>query len=340
LFSGPITAYGDRAADRANVVMLLCWLLAAGNLLLEFASGFWMILAAVAALSIAGNPIMPVIDSIVLSGVRRYGADYGRIRLWGSVFFLATGVAVGWIVERSADADIIVHLLVGCAFATALSSLITPRIGARRNLPERGWSRVGALLRNRALLAVVAANALAACGHGVLFTFATLYWLSLGIPATAVGVLWAIGTLAEIVLFQFAGRFLPRVSPASLMVIGGVGGTLRWMCMPLDLPFAGFAVLQTLHALSFGATHLGLMRWIAANVEEKDLSVANGIAFVVGGAIMGVAVLSSGFLYDRFGAGAFAAMALPALIGTFAAWTARRVQPQSSGTGGSTSEPS
>jgi len=326
LFSGPITAYGDRAADRANVIILLCWLMAAGYSLLEFVSGFWMILAAVAALSIAGNPIMPVIDSVALSGVRRYDSDYGRIRLWGSIFFLATGAFVGWLIERSANADIIVHLLIGCAIATALSSLITPRIGARRNLPQRGLVRLGILARNPALAAVIAANALVAAGHAVLFTFATLYWLSLGMSATAVGILWAIGTLAEVALFQFARRLVGWMSPSALMMIGAIGAAVRWLGMPLDLPFAGIAVLQTLHALSFGATHLGLMRWFSANVEEKDLSIVNGTAFVVAGICQGISVLASGLIYDSYGALAFAVMAFPAAGGAVAAYLAARAR--------------
>ena len=97
------------------------------------------------------------------------------------------------------------------------------------------------------------------------------------------------------------------------MMIGGLGGVVRWLSMPFDWPFAAFALLQTLHALTFGATHLGTMHWFADHVEDRDLSVVNGATFVAGGVCMGVSVLASGWLYARYGAGAFAAMALPAL---------------------------
>ncbi len=261
--------------------------------------------------------------------MRRYDADYGKIRLWGSIVFLLTGIAVGYMVEHSASADIVVHLLVFGAAITALSALATPRIGARRNLPERGLTRLAGLLRKPGLAAILASNALIASSQGMLFTFATLYWLSIGLSPTAVGILWGIGTLSEVAVFQFARRLLAQISPATLMMIGGLGGVVRWLAMPFDWPFAAFALLQTLHALTFGATHLGTMHWFADHVEDRDLSVVNGATFVAGGACMGVSVLASGWLYARYGAGAFAAMALPALGGAIAAWIARRSIPQS-----------
>ena len=46
-------------------------------------------------------------------------------------------------------------------------------------------------------------------------------------------------------------------------LLGGAGAVLRWTAMAFDSPVALLPVLQCLHGLSFGATHLGAMHALA-----------------------------------------------------------------------------
>ncbi len=40
-------------------------------------------------------PYVPVVESIVISGVRRWGLDYGSMRVWGSIAFIASTLIGG-----------------------------------------------------------------------------------------------------------------------------------------------------------------------------------------------------------------------------------------------------
>ena len=71
--------------------------------------------------------------------------------------------------------------------------------------------------------------------------------------------LWALGVLAEIVLFALSARLPAAFTPSVLILIGGAGALVRWIAMALDPPGALLPLLQCLHGLSFGATHLGTL---------------------------------------------------------------------------------
>jgi PPP family 3-phenylpropionic acid transporter len=96
--------------------------------------------------------------------------------------------------------------------------------------------------------------------------------------------------------------------------------------MTLNPPGALLVLLQGLHGLSFGATHLGTLAFIGraapaglAATAQGYLAVSTGIAIAAGTGL-------SGLLYGRFGTAAYGAMALIAAAGLAAAFVAHRLQ--------------
>jgi PPP family 3-phenylpropionic acid transporter len=85
--------------------------------------------------------------------------------------------------------------------------------------------------------------------------------------------------------------------------------------MALDPPTALLAPLQCLHALSFGATHLGAMGLIMRAVPAAYGATVQGYFAVAQGLAMACAMGISGVLYARWGDLAYAAMALAAGAG-------------------------
>ena len=97
--------------------------------------------------------------------------------------------------------------------------------------------------------------------------------------------------------------------------------------MGFDPPLALLVVLQLLHALTFGATHIGAVHFISRAVPETQSGTAQALyAAVTGGIVMGGTMLAAGPLYAAYGGRAYWAMAavavwLPAtaLVAAFAA---------------------
>ncbi len=184
------------------------------------------------------------------------------------------------------------------------------------------------LLRDPAFVAVLAAASLIQASHAVYYGFSALEWHGAGLDGTAIAALWALGVIAEIVLFAVSGRLPPFFQPVMLLMLGAIGGALRWAAMALDPPVFALPWLQLLHALSFGATHLGALSFVARHAPVGQGATAQGYLAIALGVVMAGAMGLSGWLYGAFGSYAYAAMALASVAGGvcgYVAYRARRI---------------
>jgi PPP family 3-phenylpropionic acid transporter len=145
-------------------------------------------------------------------------------------------------------------------------------------------------------------------------------WKADGVPAAAIGVLWATGVAAEIVFFALSPRLMKAWSPAHLLALGGAVSVVRWVALAAAPPLPVLFGLQLLHAFSFGATYLGFLRFATDAAPERFAATAQAVnSALSGGLVLAGAVYASGFAFSLFGAGGFAVMALPAALGAGAA---------------------
>src|SRR5256885_17115009 len=80
-------------------------------------------------------------------------------------------------------------------------------------------------------------------------------------------------------------------------------------------PLALLVALQVLHALSFGATHLGTMQFLSQSAPEGSRGAAQGDIATANSLMMAAASALAGVLYGAGGATAYAAMAALAAAG-------------------------
>src|SRR5205823_12301487 len=125
----------------------------------------------------------------------------------------------------------------------------------------------------------------------------------------------ALGVMSEIALFALSARLPAAITPIALLMIGAAGALVRWSAMALAPPLAVLPLLQCLHALSFGATHLGALALVARVAPPGAAATAQGYLAVTLGLTMAIATALSGVLYGRFGGAAYAAMAVMAAVG-------------------------
>jgi len=106
------------------------------------------------------------------------------------------------------------------------------------------------------------------------------------------------------------------MGPGALMAAGGAGAVLRWSITPFIGSAPALALVQPLHALSFAATHLGAMHYLARRIPAGAAGAAQSLYnALVGGAGAGLAALAAGALYARYGGEAYLAMAAMAAVG-------------------------
>jgi len=108
------------------------------------------------------------------------------------------------------------------------------------------------------------------------------------------------------------------------MTLGAAGGAVRWAAMAFDPPAVLLPWLQLLHALSFGATHLGALGFVARRAPPGQGATAQGYLAIALGLVMAGATSLSGWLYGAFGGRAYAVMALAAIVGGACGHVAQR----------------
>jgi PPP family 3-phenylpropionic acid transporter len=316
-----VTHLADRRDAVRGAIIAAAGAAALSYALLGFAEGALAIVVAFAIVSALSTPLMPLADAYALRGLadRR---SYGPVRLWGSATFIVGSLGAGLLLDLIAPRHLIWLLLAAmvplAAAACALAPLRPPAALAHAQTPS-GRS----LLRDPAFLAVIAAASLIQASHAVYYGFSALDWQALGLDGGTIGALWALGVMAEIALFAVSGRL--ALSPIALILIGAVGAVLRWAAMAFNPAFVLLPALQCLHALSFGATHLGAVAFVARTAPADFGARAQGYVAVVQGLVMAGAMALSGALYARFGDLAYAAMAVMAGAGALCALAALRL---------------
>ncbi len=321
-----------RLADRLGLLQgaLLAASLAsvAGFALVGVLSGFAAIFWGFVLAAIAVAPVLPLGDAYALRALRGRMPRYGPVRMWGSVAFIAANLGGGLLLAQLGARHVIWAVVAALAFNAAAALLLAPLAPEAR--AQQAGRPQASLWRSGAFVAVVVGASLIQASHSVFYGFATLQWTARGIAGPAIGALWALGVVAEVLLFALSGRLVGALGPIRMIVLGGVGGIVRWGIMAFDPPTAALPPLQCLHALSFAATHLGTMHFLAQAVPAGRGATAQGDAAVVQGIVSAGAMSLSGVLVAAYGGLAYAAMAAAAALGTafaVAAFAWRRRAP-------------
>jgi len=314
---GPAIAYAaDHAGAHRRFLIALAWIGFAALLALAQANRFAAILPLSLLFSLAWTGVLPLTETIAMRGVKVLGLDYGQMRLWGSLSFIGASLFAGWTLAGLGPGCTL-WLLGAAAALSAAAAHALPRCpplvsGAARPL----LASVAPLLFARDFLLFLLASGCVQAAHAVLYAFSTLHWRALGLSTTRAGALWAVSIVSEVALFACARGIVRHIGAARLIVLGAAAAVIRWFAMGFDPPFLLLVALQGLHGLTFAATHLGAMHFIARTVRDALAATAQALyAAATSGIFMAAAILSAGPLYAAYAGRAYWAMAAMAAVG-------------------------
>lgn len=312
----------DRFAAQRAIVAFSCAVMTVGFLLLPAAAGTAGIALLIGLMSLLSAGALPLVEAIALASLAGNAGRYGPIRLWGSVGFILVVLAGGaWLDFRP------VETLPAALAAFALISLVAaaglPSAGVRAKA-EPGDSVPG----NPAVRALLAAGFCMAAAHGVLYAFLTLHLQRTGYSTTAIGVLWALGVLAEIVVFLFLPALFRRYSLATILMASLGCAVVRFLAIGwLAAEVWVLVIAQLLHAATFGSFHAAsvaaVQRIFPASAQGLGQTLFSSLSYGAGGA---AGALLAGWAWGAAGPGfAFSLGALGALAGAYFAVQLRRV---------------
>lgn len=314
VLTNPMVAQVADRSGRAKTVLVIF----AGLSVLAFAGfipaqGFWWILAISLVAAICFPAMLPIGESQVMGAVLRHRLDYGRIRLWGSLAFIVGTIGAGRLLTGRSP-DLILVLALAALAATFLATLMFPQQSNETSKNEQNG--IATLLAQPRFVLFVATASLLQASHAVYNGFSSLHWRAAGISETVIGELWAEGVIAEVLLFSFSGFFVARLGPIGLLMLAGICGVVRWTVLAQTTDMAALVVIQLLHAITFGAVHLGAMHFVARNAPPGLSATAQGIYASSSSLAMGLAMIGAGSLFASFQGKAFFAMAAISAVGT------------------------
>lgn len=300
--AGPLTGWVADAGIPLRRIAAIGQLCAALLVLAMISvSALWPMAFLMAAFYATHGPLGSMIDASISQVMsQRATLQYARIRLWGSLAFVA-GNLVGGVSAQIASVGIAVLAVVGLCGGVFLSRLLPEdrRSGSQHMAPEDAVQKV----RWGVIAAVIAASAAVQSSHAAVYTIGALAWQAQGFSQSLIGVLWMLGIGIEILLFLRIGQVVSGLRRAMLFIaFGGALAIARWLLMASEPDLALTIACQAVHGLTFGATHLGMIAALAELSPAPVRSRIQGSCAAVHALAYSVAIYASGVLYQQGGA--------------------------------------
>jgi PPP family 3-phenylpropionic acid transporter len=310
----------DHTGKRMAVVRLGSLLAVLSFAAVFYVESYWGLALAMLLFSFFWNAALPQFEATTLSHLGEQSHRYSMIRLWGSIGFILTVAGLGPLLD-SAGAAILPPVLLGLFLAIWGSSLLV-----RERLvehPAQESRPISQILRRPEVLALLAVCFLMQASHGPYYTFYTIYMEGFGYSRSIIGQFWALGVIAEVVIFLIMSPLVTRFGLRSLMLWTAVLTALRWLligAMPESLGVMLFA--QLLHAASFGVFHASAIalfhKFFIGRHQGRGQALYSSLSFGAGGAF---GALYSGMAWDSLGAApTYGLAAMLAGVAVFISW--------------------
>lgn len=293
---------GDRTGQRLLIVRLGA-LATAVCFTGIFLRQDYLWLAIVMALhSFFWHAVLPQFEAITLAHLGERSARYSQVRLWGSVGFIATVVGLGWYLDGR-SLDLYPAAMLGIMIAIFCCSLLVPD-PPRLTQQESGEQGGGFLrqLRQPGVPAFFLSAALMQLSHGPYYTFLSLHLEALGYSRGTIGLMWALGVLAEIILFMVMTRVLARLSLKQLLVGSFLLASLRWLLLgTLADQLAVLVVAQLLHAATFGSFHVAAVHFVQRQFSAQSQGQGQAFYATLSGLGGALGALYAGYSWNTLG---------------------------------------
>jgi PPP family 3-phenylpropionic acid transporter len=319
---------GDHSGQRLLIVRLgaLCTLVCFAGIFVSH-SYAWLALI-MAAHAFFWHAVLPQFEVITLAHLREQAARYSQIRLWGSIGFIVAVVGLGRLFEwLSLDAYpwalvlIMAGIVAGSFWVPNAQPLSRPG-----SAEQGGFLRQ---LRRPGILAFYASVGLMQLSNGPYYTFLTLHLEALGYGRGTIGMLWALGVVAEILLFLVMARLLQRYSLRAVLLASFLITSVRWLLLGnLADQLAILLLAQCMHAATFGAFHAASIHFIQRSFEGGQQGQGQALYATLAGIGGALGALYAGYSWNSIGpAWTFALASLAALAA--AVIIATRLPPES-----------
>ena len=290
----------DHTGKRMQVIRYTSLLSLLSFTLVLFFQDFWSLFIILFVFSIFWSAALPQIEATTLSHLGEESDSYTVVRIWGSISFIICVLALGKYFDLKPIHHLLPIILI-TMFLVWLHSLFVPEMPPDRD-SHNGHTFI-AILKRPSVLALLAVCFLVQAGHGPYYTFFSIYLEEHHYSNSFIGIAWALGVLAEVIVYVFIHKVIPKFGLKRLMVLTLVLATIRWLLIAWFVENVFILLIaQCLHAATFGIYHAVAIQYI--HREFKGIHQGRGQALyssVSFGAGLALGSLASGFLWESVG---------------------------------------
>lgn len=251
--------FGALADQRISPTRLVRWLavVTAGFLALTFygIGQHWnarWVLAALQVQSVSAAPIFGLTTAIVMARLRNPAREYGPVRAWGSLGWMAAGGFVSWVL--AADTSVVCGYAAAATWLlTAACTLLLPDVPPLERKPHRTWRDVFGLealelFAHRDHRVVFLTAAFFTIPMAAFYPYVPMQLHDLGVTHAAGAI--SLGQITELVAMFGLAALSARVR-LKWVFLAGIGfGVLRYALCALN-DRAWLLVGVTLHGFAF-----------------------------------------------------------------------------------------
>lgn len=265
-----------------------------GLFLMGLSTKFSPLLAAMALFCLFRSPLSSLADALTHHCLEHRYERYSTIRLWGSLGFISITVLMGQL-----NAPAHSRILFGLNSAIYLLAFLSiPSLKPKREQTQTKKIRWKKILKANWIFLLLGTGCYY-LGHSIFDGYFGLHLTRIGQHTQAVGWLWAIGVGCEVLLMLVAPKIFSLFSSSALLVLAGLGATLRWYLLIHLRRLIFLAFAQSLHAISFGLWYLALVRYIQDRSQDEERASFSGIMMTAIGIGQLLGYLSAGRLLEQ-----------------------------------------
>lgn len=275
-----------RARRPVHWLRVGCVLALASFSLFVLPLGFTGLFVAMSVFCFLWNAVMPQFEALTLSHLGARSDRYGRIRVWGSIGFIAVVAGFGVAFDH-VDIGWLPWLMLPLYAGMVVSSFANDYAHAPPTTTDE--PRFRSHLARREVIAFFGVALLAQVSFGPYYTFFSLYLEQHGYRPSMLGAYWAIGVAAEIALFFASARMFARWDARRVLFVALLSAALRWWATAL-LPenVVLMALAQVTHALNFAALFAACIKLLADFFPGRMNGHAQGVFYGFSSGIGGV----------------------------------------------------
>ena len=291
----------DHTGQRMRIIKIASLFSALTFVAVLFVKDFWALAFIMFLFAIFWSASLPQVEAATLTYLGESSHAYTIIRLWGSVGFIIIVWSLGIVFESLSISYVPLILLIsmGLVWLLTLSIPDTPpeqHDDSRESLKE--------ILSKPKVIALLLACFLMLASHGPYYTFYSIYLEDYGYSRSFIGQMWALGVIAEVVLFLFMHRLIAVFGLRKLLLLSLFSAGVRWLLIAYfidNLFLLGLA--QLLHAATFGICHAIAIQYVhkyfTGKLQGRGQGLYSSVSF---GAGFAIGSLLTGFGWEILGA--------------------------------------